>query len=76
MKKFSFTTFTICIGFCLFSTVGLYAQNTSPTPPTDEDVVKITTKLVQFDAVVTDKSRRKLRIFRISIPNRPRSLRR
>ena len=66
MKKFSFTTFTVCIGFCLFSTVGLYAQNTSPTPPTDEDVVKITTKLVQFDAVVTDKSGNQVRNLNIA----------
>lgn len=48
--------FTICAGFLLFS-VQIFAQQTQPTPPQtpDDDVVKITTKLVQFDAVVTNK---------------------
>ncbi len=46
--------------FLIFSTTG-FAQSTpsaSPTPSSQEDggVVKISTKLVQFDAVVTDKS--------------------
>ena len=37
--------------------VSVYTQTTEPTPPQtdDGDVVKISTKLVQFDAVVTDK---------------------
>lgn len=36
--------------------VGASAQTQTPTPtPETDDVVKITTKLVQFDAVVTDK---------------------
>jgi len=55
MKQLSFVTFNICIVFFLFSSVALHAQQVQPTPPTDDDVVKITTKLVQFDAVVTDK---------------------
>ncbi|MCY7376866.1 MAG: VWA domain-containing protein [Pyrinomonadaceae bacterium] len=54
MKKFSFT---ISLGFFLCFSVQLYAQKAEPTPPTtDDDVVKITTKLVQFDAVVTGKN--------------------
>jgi VWFA-related protein len=32
------------------------AQTPSPTPPNDEDVVKISTTLVQVDVTVTDKS--------------------
>jgi len=56
MKHLFFTTFIICIVFFLFSSVALHAQKVQPTPPpTDDNVVKITTKLVQFDAVVTDK---------------------
>ncbi len=56
MNRLSFTTFIIYIAFFLFSSLALYAQQVQPTPPpTDDDVVKITTKLVQFDAVVTDK---------------------
>lgn len=40
--------------FCFLFAISIVAQ--TPTPPNvDEDVVKITTKLVQFDAVVTDK---------------------
>ncbi len=41
----------------LLASISVAAQTTQPAPnPTDEDdVVKITTKLVQFDAIVTDK---------------------
>ncbi|HYH85369.1 MAG TPA: VWA domain-containing protein, partial [Pyrinomonadaceae bacterium] len=41
-------------------TASVAAQQPSPTPQdeTDEDVVKITSNLVQFDAVVTDKQGR------------------
>lgn len=39
---------------CFLTVASIFGQ--TPTPPNgDEDVVKITTKLVQFDAVVTDK---------------------
>ena len=48
MKHFSLTLL-----FLLFLPFSLFAQTTSSTP--DDDVVKITTKLVQFDTVVTDK---------------------
>lgn len=44
----------IPIVFFLFSPAAARAQSVQPTPP-DDDVVKITTKLVQFDAIVTDK---------------------
>lgn len=53
MKKLSFI---ICLGFFLFSSAAVFAQTVrSTTPDSEDDVVKITTKLVQFDAVVTDK---------------------
>lgn len=41
-------------------TVVVFAQTPSPTPDTD-DVVKITTKLVQVDVVVTDKKGAQMR---------------
>jgi len=67
MNRLSFTTFIICIVFFLFSSVALYAQPTQPTPPpTDDDVVKITTKLVQFDAVITDKEGRQVKDLNIA----------
>lgn len=48
MKRFSFTLI-----FCLLAAFSIFAQQPSPTPDND-DVVKITTKLVQLDAIVTD----------------------
>lgn len=49
-------TFTLFLGFFLFVS-SVPAQNVKPTPVNNEDdVVKITTKLVQIDAVVTDKN--------------------
>jgi len=60
MKKSSLT-FIICLIFFLFSSVALHAQQVQPTPPPDDDVVKITTKLVQLDAVVTDKDGNQVR---------------
>ena len=46
----------ILLALCLTFSTSLFAQ-TPPPPPADEDeVVKITTKLVQVDAVVTDKN--------------------
>ncbi len=53
MKNITLTLFTLL--FLL--PVSVYTQTTEPTPPQtdDGDVVKISTKLVQFDAVVTDK---------------------
>lgn len=56
MKYLSFTIFLLI--FLCFP-LGLLAQTATPTPlqakEEEEDVVKITTKLVQFDAVITDK---------------------
>jgi VWFA-related protein len=50
MKKF-----TLALIFCLLTAISMFAQQTVPTPPADEDdVVKITTQLVQLDAIVTD----------------------
>jgi methyl coenzyme M reductase subunit C len=67
MKHLSFTTFNICIVFFLFSSAALHAQQVQPTQPaTDDDVVKITTKLVQFDTVVTDKGGNQVRDLNIA----------
>lgn len=49
MKKFF-----IALIFCFLGAIAILGQNTTPTPPDEDDVVKITTKLVQLDAVVTD----------------------
>lgn len=40
------------------------APTTPSSPPTDDDVVKITTKLVQVDAVITDKNGKLIRDLR------------
>lgn len=53
MKYLSLTVF---LGFFFFLSVHVHAQTVRPKPETEDDVVKITTKLVQFDAVVTDKN--------------------
>ncbi len=53
--------------FFLFSSAALHAQQVQPTQPaTDDDVVKITTKLVQFDTVVTDKGGNQVRDLNIA----------
>ena len=39
----------------LFLSVVHFGQTPSPTPPNDEDVVKISTNLIQIDVTVTDK---------------------
>ncbi len=53
MKNISLTLFTII----LLLSVSVDAQTTQPTPPqtVEDEVVKISTDLVQIDAVVTDK---------------------
>ncbi|MGI8642192.1 MAG: VWA domain-containing protein [Pyrinomonadaceae bacterium] len=56
--------FLLCI--TLFVSVSVFAQTPTATPPTDDDVVKITTKLVQFDAVVTDKGGNQVRDLNIA----------
>lgn len=50
MKKI---LFTICLvsAFCLSG----FAQTPTPTPTADDDVVKISTNLIQLDVTVTDK---------------------
>jgi VWFA-related protein len=49
--------FTLALILCLLGAISVFAQQTAPTPPVDEDdVVKITTRLVQLDAIVTDGS--------------------
>lgn len=49
-------SFVLLLTIFIFS-VSVFAQNpkTSPTPPEDDDVVKITTTLIQLDVVVTNK---------------------
>jgi VWFA-related protein len=50
MKKFS-----LALILSLLTAISILAQQPNATPPADEDdVVKITTKLVQLDAIVTD----------------------
>ncbi|MEQ1763102.1 MAG: VWA domain-containing protein [Pyrinomonadaceae bacterium] len=50
--------YPLLLTIVLFSAFGIAAQTTrpsaSPTPPPDEDVVKITTSLIQVDVTVTD----------------------
>lgn len=46
--------FASLILFTLFASTAL-AQNPTPTPTPDDDVVKITTTLIQIDATVTDR---------------------
>src|SRR6478609_4591978 len=53
MQKFVFTAALI---FGLSALVHSQSPATTPTPKADEDVVKITTHLIQVDVTVTDKS--------------------
>lgn len=47
--------FVILLSLTALSTV-TFAQNIKPAPtPTDNDVVKISTNLIQIDVTVTDK---------------------
>lgn len=50
MKHVTFTSILI-LSFALLT----FAQTPTPTPTPDDDVVKITTTLIQIDATVTDK---------------------
>lgn len=45
----------ILLALCLTSSICLLAQTPTPPQADEDEVVKITTKLVQVDAVVTDK---------------------
>ena len=53
MQKFVFTSALV---FCLSVLVHGQSPATTPTPNGDEDVVKITTHLIQVDVTVTDKN--------------------
>ena len=46
----------VILGFLLFTAAVGLAQEAAPTPPAAEDVVKISTNLIQLDVTVTDKS--------------------
>ena len=49
--------FTLALAFCFFSVSFNSAQTPTPTPAlVDDDVVKISTTLIQVDVTVTDKS--------------------
>ena len=54
MNKFSCAFLTVLF-FAFTVPVLTQTPKPLPTPTEDDDVVKITTKLVQFDAIVTDK---------------------
>ena len=47
--------FTLIIALLICSATVLFAQNPAPTPTPQDDVVKITTTLIQVDATVTDR---------------------
>ncbi len=49
MKKIGYAVF-----LALFSLLSAQAQTSSPTPPADRNVVKISTSLIQLDVTVTD----------------------
>lgn len=55
MKKKTYI-FLPAVFFALIVSVFSQTPQKLPAPPIDDEVVKITTKLVQFDAVVTDKN--------------------
>lgn len=47
--------FTAALFFVLLFSFEALSQTPAPTPPDDEDVVKISTNLIQIDVTVTDK---------------------
>jgi VWFA-related protein len=55
-EKIEMHRFWVILGFLLFTTAGGFAQEAAPTPPAADDVVKISTNLIQLDVTVTDKS--------------------
>lgn len=54
MKKFNLIEILL-ITFLMFVSAQAQTPNSTPPPENKDDVVKITTKLVQFDAIVTNK---------------------
>ena len=44
--------FTLILSIC----GAVFGQSANPTPPAGEEVVKITTNLIQIDVTVTDKN--------------------
>lgn len=48
--------FIALLGFVVFSALHGFAQEAGPTPPSGDEVVKITTNLIQLDVTVTDRS--------------------
>ena len=47
-------TFWLVIAIVLFCAAAVFSQAAKPTPPDDNDVVKISTNLIQIDVSVTD----------------------
>jgi VWFA-related protein len=47
--------FLVVTGILTILVTGAYGQAPKPTPPSDDDVVKISTTLIQIDVTVTDK---------------------
>lgn len=48
--------FIVLLGFVVFSALHGFAQVAGPTPPSGDEVVKISTNLIQLDVTVTDMS--------------------
>ena len=55
MNNFSFTKIIFLSFVILLASTLAFAQKPTPTPPEDDNVVKISTTLIQLDVVVTDK---------------------
>ena len=67
MNKIYYLLVLTTVFFAFTVTVSSQTPQQLPvSPPVDDDVVKITTKLVQFDAVVTDKDGNQIRDLNIS----------
>lgn len=43
------------LAVCLAGAISIFAQRPVPTPPADNDILKISTNLIQVDVTVTDK---------------------
>lgn len=55
-EKIEMQRFWVILGFLLFLAAGGFAQEPGPTPPPTEEVVKISTNIIQLDVTVTDRS--------------------
>ena len=55
-EKIEMHRWWVILAFLLCTAAGGFAQEASPTPPAADDVVKISTNLIQLDVTVTDRS--------------------